>query len=275
MADAKPAEQPIVIKRIVAAHGHHGGAWKVAFADFATAMMAFFMLMWILGQADKNQKAAISNYFNNPTVVDLGGASGVSGTESGTEGGEADLGAPGGEEAEKASLEQLQAQIQDALNTSAAMEQYKDQIQVEMTPEGVRIQIMDKEFSSMFALGSATLEPSALDLLHELGRAVSTVPNRISISGHTDALPYGSPTYTNWELSTDRANAARRELLRGGLLPDKIGRVVGLASQALLYPNRPEDPMNRRITILIMNNQTELAIRKEGGQLIHVEDRGS
>ena len=271
MAEApKTAEQPIVIKRIINAHGHHGGSWKVAFADFATSMMAFFLLMWILAQTDKAQKAAISSYFNNPTVVDLGGSSGVSGTESGEMGGEVEMGAPGGE-AEQASLEALQAQIQDAINTSEALEAFKDQIQVEMTPEGVRIQIMDKEFQSMFSLGSASLEPTAVPLLHELGAAVASVPNRISISGHTDALPYGSPTYTNWELSSDRANAARRELMRGGLPAEKIGRVVGLASQALLFPDRPEDPMNRRITILVMNSQTEEAIRKEGGQLVHVE----
>jgi chemotaxis protein MotB len=270
MADAKPAEQPIVIKRIIAAHGHHGGSWKVAFADFATSMMAFFLLMWILGQADKNQKAAISGYFNNPNVVDMGGSQGVTGTEPGAGANEVESDAMG-EAAEKQTLTELESMIKDAILTNPALEPYKDQIQVEMTPEGMRIQIVDKEFQSMFSLGSATLEDSALPLLHELGKAVSTVPNRISISGHTDAMPYGSPTYTNWELSTDRANAARRELLKGGMLPEKIGRVVGLASQSLLLPDRPEDPMNRRITILVMNSRTEQAIRQEGGKLMNVE----
>ncbi|MDP2359334.1 MAG: flagellar motor protein MotB [bacterium] len=271
MADQKQAEQPIIIKRIVAGHGHHGGSWKVAFADFATAMMAFFLLLWILNQATDQEKAAISGYFNNPYAVDLGGSQGVTGTEPGIgEGGTDEEGLGGMRDQQR--LEQLEAQIKDAINTSEAMKQFRDRIDVAMTPEGVRIQVMDKEARFMFALGSSTLEPGAQELLRELATVISTVPNRISISGHTDALPYGSPTYTNWELSTDRANTARREMLRGGLDPRKIGRVVGLASTALLLPDRPEDPMNRRITILVMNRRTEESIRKEGGQLMAVDE---
>ncbi len=270
MADAKQGEQPIVIKRIVSGHGHHGGSWKVAFADFATAMMAFFLLLWIMGQTTKEQKAAISSYFNNPNVVNLGGSQGVTGTEPGI--GEAD-GETGGAaaEAETQVLEQLESQIKDAINSSQAMEKYRDQIEVTMTPEGVRIQVMDAESVSMFSLGSSNLEPEAMILLEELSKAVATVPNRISISGHTDALPYGSESYTNWELSSDRANAARRALIGGGLAPEKIGRVVGLASQSLLTPDDPANPKNRRITILVMNQRTEEAIRKEGGQILGVD----
>jgi len=272
MADAKQGEQPIVIKRIVSGHGHHGGSWKVAFADFATAMMAFFLLLWIMGQTTKEQKAAISSYFNNPNVVNLGGSSGVTGTEPGIGEGEGEEGASAAAAAaETQVLEQLEAQINDAINSSPAMEKYRDQIEVKMTPEGVRIQVMDAESISMFSLGSASLEPEASALLDELSKVIATVPNRISISGHTDAMPYGSATYTNWELSSDRANAARRAMLNSGLDPEKIGRVVGLASQALLTPDQPENPKNRRITILVMNLRTEEAIRKEGGQILGVD----
>ena len=267
MAESKP-DQPIVVKRITAAHGHHGGSWKVAFADFATAMMAFFLLMWILNQSTEQQKSAISSYFNNPAAVDLGGAQGVSGEGPGPADPQSQL-ASGESEAEQ--LRQLSEQVQGTLESLEEMEEFRDRVKVEMTPEGVRIQIMDKGNQSMFGLGSAELEPGARRLLHELAHAIATVPNRISISGHTDALPFGSVAYSNWELSTDRANTARREFLAAGLDPSKIGRVVGLASTALLLPEQPTNPMNRRITSLVMNRRTVEAIRREGGQLVNMD----
>lgn len=274
MAEQKSPEQPIVVKRITGGHGHHGGSWKVAFADFATAMMAFFLLMWILGQTDEQEKATISSYFNNPNAIDMGGSSGVTGPEPGVGEGELDpdASAPPATAEETEQLEQLQAEVEEALQSLEAMEAFQDRVKIEMTPEGMRIQIMDRENRQMFPSGSSTLEPDAVQLIQELAAVIATVPNRISISGHTDATPYGSSSYSNWELSTDRAHAARREFIRGGLPPAKIGRVVGLASQALLYPEDPTNPMNRRITILVMNKHTEEAIRREGGQLVNMDD---
>jgi chemotaxis protein MotB len=276
MAEQKTVEQPIVIKRITGGHGHHGGSWKVAFADFATAMMAFFLLMWILGQTDQQQQATISNYFNNPNAVDMGGSSGVTGPEPGIGEGELDpeSASPATHAAaeETEQLEQLQADVEQTLESLQSMEAFQDRVKVEMTPEGMRIQIMDRENKLMFPSGSSTLEPDAAGLIRELAAVIAGVPNRISISGHTDATPYGSSAYSNWELSTDRAHSARREFIRGGLAAGRIGRVVGLADQALLVPEAPTDPTNRRITILVMNRQTEEAIRREGGQLVHVED---
>lgn len=278
MAEPKPAEQPIVIKRITGGHAHHGGSWKVAFADFATAMMAFFLLMWILGMADKQTQSSISEYFNNPNAVDMGGSAGVTGSQPGMGEGEGEMleeapPAPtAATEAEAEALEQLQADVEHVIESMQEMEQFKDRVKVEMTPEGMRIQIMDRENKYMFPSGSAQLEPEAVALLQELAAVIATVPNRISISGHTDSMPYGSSNYSNWELSTDRAHSARREFIRGGLPASKIGRVVGLASQAPLFPDDPTNPMNRRITILVMNKRTEEAIKREGGQLVHVEE---
>jgi chemotaxis protein MotB len=277
MADGKQVEQPIIVKKVVGGHGHHGGSWKVAFADFATAMMAFFLLLWIIGQTDQKQKQAISHYFNNPTAVDLGGSQGLVGSDPGAMVGDVasgvvDMNEQAAESQEKEILQELEAQINDAILSSEAMKEFQDRIEVGMTPEGVRIQVMDKDARCMFPLGSAELEPGARLLMRELSHVIATVPNRISISGHTDARPYGSSVYTNWELSTDRANAARREMIAGGLRPEKIGRVVGLASQALLLPDQPENPMNRRITILVMNLRTEEAIRKEAGRVMNLDE---
>ncbi|MGD9842319.1 MAG: flagellar motor protein MotB [Steroidobacteraceae bacterium] len=290
------APQPIVIKRIVAGHGHHGGGWKVAFADFATAMMAFFLLMWLMGSTSADQKGGISEYFENPSAVQ-----GISPTPSPTavqgQGGPSsamiDMGgsmeqyknkapakdeedtdptkealekaAKEAERAETKQLENLKQELEQAIELEASLQPFKDQIMMDLTAEGLRIQIVDKENRSMFDLGGATLKDYTLGLLLKLAKAIDTVPNHISISGHTDPSKYMRQNYSNWELSTDRANSARRALIVGGLPEEKIGRVVGLADSALLDTERPSNPINRRISIIVMNARTEQAIKQESG----------
>ena len=310
-AKQAPGEEPrpIIIKKVKkGGHAHHGGSWKVAFADFATAMMAFFLLMWLMEATTEEQRGAISEYFNNPS--DIQGSSpvpaptpvqgpGGASTSMIKLGGGMELHhdaappapiappTPGvqtatrpdddGAQDEKLDNERLAA-LMDALKKGIdereSLAKYKDQILLDVTPEGVRIQIIDHERRSMFPLGSARLEDFSSDILKELAHIVSGVPNRISISGHTDRKPYVAVNYTNWELSADRANAARRALLAGGLAPEKIGRVVGLASSVLLEPSAPESPVNRRISIVVMNKRTEAAINAENGNLLMVQDTG-
>lgn len=298
------AVAPIIIKRVKKhGHGHHGGSWKVAFADFATAMMAFFLLLWLMGSTTEEQKGAISEYFNNPSAVpgtstvpsptSIQGPGGAS-TSMITLGGGMELHrtatsqdqpadpaaqvTPNADEAEEIAeridqerLEGLLQQLNEAIDQRESLAQFKDQILLDITPEGVRIQIIDHERRSMFPLGSAVLEPFADSILRELTTIIDNVPNRISISGHTDIRPYGRVNYSNWELSADRANAARRSLIGGGLTPDKIGRVVGLASSVLLDPQAPDSPINRRISIVVMNKRTEDAINHENGSLLSVQ----
>lgn len=288
------APQPIIIKRIAGGHGHHGGSWKVAFADFATAMMAFFMLMWLMGSTSAEQRGGIAEYFNNPSA-----AQGVSPTPSpsavqGPGGASSELIDMGGsveqyknpapakaeedpdptikaeeaalkaaEAAEAQQLDNLKTDLQQAIDLDPLLKPFKDQIILDLTPEGLRIQIVDKENRSMFDLGGATLKDYSLAVLLELAKAIKTVPNKISISGHTDPSKYIRQNYSNWELSSDRANAARRALIVGGLPEAKIGRVVGLADAALLDTQNPQNPINRRISIIVMNARTEAAIRQE------------
>ncbi len=304
MAANHEGSAPIIIKRVKKhGHGHHGGSWKVAFADFATAMMAFFLLMWLMGSTSEEQKGAISEYFNNPSAVpgsstvpsptsiqgpggastsmiQLGGGMELHKTAAATE--EAhptDIASTSEEalrmaelQADAERLEGLMGQLRDAIDTRETLAKFKDQILLDVTPEGVRIQIVDHERRSMFPLGSATLEAFSARILRELAGIVNGVPNRLSVSGHTDIRPYVKLNYSNWELSADRANAARRALVSGGLPPDKIGRVVGLASSVLLDAQAPDSPINRRISIIVMNKRTEDAIYQENGALFSVQD---
>ncbi len=281
----------------------------MAFADFATAMMAFFLLMWLMEATTEEQKGAISEYFNNPSdvqgaspvpspspiqgpggastsMIKLGGgmelhhdpappapiAPPTPGTQTATRAD--DDGAQRREKLDNERLAGLLEELRKGIDERESLAKFKDQILLDVTPEGVRIQIIDHERRSMFPLGSARLEDFSSDILRELAHIVSSVPNRISISGHTDMKPYVAVNYTNWELSADRANAARRALLAGGLAAEKIGRVVGLASSVLLDPSAPESPVNRRISIVVMNKRTEAAISAENGNLLMVQEAG-
>ena len=305
-------KQPIVIKRIKSrGHAHHGGSWKVAFADFAIAMMAFFLVMWIVGAATTDQKAAISKYFKNvslteglsqsPTpgpmgpggastsMIDLGGSmdlirgAGVKLLEKDQEErrvknrseSEAEEAAQAAKETDRKRLESLLAELNEAIGKSQALKPFKDQLLLDITPEGLRIQIVDKENRPMFDLGSSELKSYTVGILHEIAAFVNQVPNRISIAGHTDVTPYVSRRdYSNWELSADRANAARRSLIAGGMDADKMGRIVGLASSVLFDKENPRNPINRRISIVVMNQEADQALRDSEMSAAERGDRG-
>jgi len=266
------------------AHGHHGGAWKVAYADFVTAMMAFFLVMWLLGMGTRQQRAAISEYFKNPSMtpgtatvappgkmgpggasdsmIKLGGAMNMPHGPGKDQRSAAHMSAQEAEklarEQEKQRLDSLMQQLHAAIDKSQALAPFKDQLLLDITPEGLRIQIVDKQNRPMFDTGSATLEPYTVAILHELAGFINQAPNEVSISGHTDDAPYsGAGGYSNWELSADRANAARRALLDGGMQQGKVARVVGLAASVPFDKANPSDPINRRISIIMMTKQAQ------------------
>lgn len=310
---AKGNERPIIIvkKKKKGGHGHHGGAWKVAYADFVTAMMAFFMVMWLVAAVSKEQRAAIFDYFKNPSMEpgksakpapgqmgpggastspinlhggldamrpavtkqkDIGGtAAPILSRNDAAQDGASKIKTPdhsmnpediatAAREAEHKQLESLMAQLREAVDKSQALEPFKDQLLLDITPEGVRIQIVDAQNRPMFDVGSAHLRDYTTAILRELAPYLDSVPNRISLTGHTDVRPYPSNNgYTNWELSADRANAARRALVAGGLPDEKISRVVGLSSSVLFNKAEPQSPINRRISIVVMTKQAEQA----------------
>ena len=275
--------QPIIIKRInKTGHAAHGGAWKIAYADFVTAMMAFFLLMWLLGSTAKGELDGIASYFQSPVKVSLMGGPGTGNSSSILPGGGRDLSRSFGQmdsgEAERAAkmmgaqmaqevkarqeaarLDALEKRIAVLIESSPKLAEFGNQIQLEKTTDGLHIQIVDQQNRPMFDAGSSLVKPYMRDILHEIGRALGDVENRIALSGHTDATPYGSGVrgYSNWELSADRANASRRELVSGGLPDDKLRRVEGLASSRLLRPETPTDPINRRISIVVMTQAAE------------------
>ncbi len=271
--------RPIVIKKIKkGAHGHHGGAWKLAYADFVTAMMAFFLLMWLLGSSTKAQLKGIADYFNNPYHVSMSGGQTSGDTTSVLKGGGPDVARDAGhfnlgdEKMKRNSvkrggtdvdaLEQLNRKLQKAINVSPLLKQYKDQLKIDFTRDGLRIQIVDALNRPMFPLGSGKLEPHAQKILAQITPLIAKLPNKITLIGHTDATPFSSPTseYTNWELSSDRANAARRAMVASGLPPDHVLRVSGMASVAPFDPDDPRAPVNRRIAILVLNEHAEKAL---------------
>ena len=309
MATQAKNDRPIIIvKRVKKGRaGHHGGAWKVAYADFVTAMMAFFMVMWLVTAVSKDKRAAIFEYFKNPSMetgksvkaapgqtgpggastspINLGGGLDAPRTLASRK---PDIGAnpnlpvreqiadrkfgdkssdkPETEEqarervkeAEHKKLETLMEELKEAVSKSQALEPFKDQLLLDITPDGIRIQIVDAQNRPMFDVGSARLRDYTQSILHELTPYLSSVPNRISITGHTDIRPYpGQGGYSNWELSADRANAARRALVMAGLPDAKIARVVGLSSSVLFDRQDPQSPINRRISIVIMTKQAE------------------
>jgi chemotaxis protein MotB len=281
--DAKKL-QPIIIKRVKkGGHAAHGGAWKIAYADFVTAMMAFFLLMWLLGSTSEGDKKGISDYFQSPLKVAMQGGSGAGASNSVINGGGNDLTQSAGQsrrgdganreakkmsgDSTKAAVAQRDAQVLAALSAKIAgvisanpkLSEFSSQIKLEITPDGLLIQIVDDQRRPMFDSGSAAVKPYMRDILREIGIALSDVENKISLDGHTDRSAYGNAArgYSNWELSADRANASRRELAASGMPEEKLARVVGMASSLLLEPTAPLSPTNRRISILVMTKEAE------------------
>lgn len=287
--NAKPDKGALIIKRVVKGKAaHHGGSWKIAYADFVTAMMAFFLLMWLLGSTTQGELEGIAEYFKNPLKVSLNGGSGSGDSSSVIKGGGRDLTRRESQvkkgdieqqkrtvnlkaadaEIEKAEISQLRMlknKIERAFEASTLLREYRKQMLVDITSEGLRIQLVDAQNRPMFENGSAELLPHMREILSQLGKPLNDMPNRISLSGHTDAKPYsaGERAYSNWELSADRANASRRQLVAAGLAEGKVLRVVGLSSAALFDKTDPLNPMNRRISIIVLTRKAEEAMLKD------------
>jgi chemotaxis protein MotB len=276
--------QPIIVKKIKkSGRTVHGGAWKIAYADFVTAMMAFFLLMWLLGSTTEGDRKGLSEYFSAPLKVSMDGGTGAGASRSILPGGGKDLTEKVGqtvrgasddpikrraaEEAAKAEIARqdarrmanLRARVEAMITSNPKLNEYRSQIRLDTTPDGLQIQIVDDQNRPMFDSGSALVKPYMREILREIGSALNEVENRISLAGHTDSKPYGNGErgYSNWELSADRANASRRELVAAGMPDEKLGRVIGLAASSLLEPLTPTAPVNRRITITVMTREAE------------------
>lgn len=287
------SQQPIVVKKIKkGGGGAHGGAWKIAYADFVTAMMAFFLLMWLLGSTTKGDLKGIADYFNTPLMVAMLGGSGSGDSSSVIQGGGEDLTRAHGqvkkgaiespakkinlqalkadfEKLEKQRLEGLKGDIESLIEASPTLKQFKSQLLLDITTEGLRIQIVDEQNRPMFDSASSELKPYTKQMLREIGPLLNKLENRISLSGHTDATPYagGDKGFGNWELSTNRANASRREMVAGGMADAKVLRVVGFSSTVLYDKAQPQSPINRRISIVVLNKRTEEAILSDGKEV--------
>jgi len=284
-------ERPIIIKKVkkVVGGGHHGGAWKVAYADFVTAMMAFFLLMWLINTTSPEQKRGIADYFAPASVSrSTQGSDGLLGGTAfqedgarasgsnrpikenqtaddqerrkrggGTDGQGNAAGAAASDEAVSAALERrakaAEVSIRQALQDMPDMAELSKHLIVDQTPEGLRIQIVDQEGRAMFSGSSAEPLPRTKQLLEAVAKVIQEMPNRIAISGHTDTSAPAQAGYTNWDLSSDRANAARRILSADGVDNDRIYQVSGKAAEEPLYPDDPDQPANRRISIVLLN----------------------
>jgi len=284
--------QPVIVirKRRSKSHGSHGGAWKIAYADFMTAMMAFFLVMWLLSISSPKELAAIAEYFRTPLSVALTGGNRSAASTSPIPGGGADPTRQDGdvrksiksitelkEKLEKNRLNRLRDQLDQLIESDPRLRVLRPQLLINMVDSGLRIQIIDSQNRPMFENGSAQVEPYMRDILRAIAPVLNDIPNKISISGHTDSVAYsnGDRGYSNWELSADRANASRRELITGGLAEGKIMRVIGMSSTMNFAPKQPESAINRRISLLVLNKQTELSIVQENATSESLDVNGS
>lgn len=273
MNKVKKEKRRIIVKIIrKSEHGGRKGIWKVAYADFVTAMMAFFLLLWLITVSSRNDLMGVGEYFRRPVrVAFFGGKTDDKDTSIMGQGGR-DLTRTSGEVArttdlataqkemqrlEAESLQQLKIRLDKAMEADPSMLSFRNQLLIDITANGLRIQIVDDKNRPMFDRGSAILQPYAIEILHAIGKMLNTVTNRISLSGHTDATPYqgGTRNYNNWDLSIDRANASRRALIEGGMDAAKVLRVIGLASAIPLDRKNAFDPINRRISIIVMKRE--------------------
>ena len=246
MAAAKP-QSIIVIKRKGGHAGHHGGAWKVAYADFVTAMMALFIVLWLTSQSDPVKKA-VAGYFNDPK-----GTANLLGTTMAGNG----IAVTTHDEA----LQKLKDKLEQEIKAKKELEKLSKQIEITITPEGLRIELLEDKNGTFYEIGSAKLSGNGQELLALLAGELKTLPNNLLIEGHTDATQYSTDTnYSNWELSADRANSARRLMQQDGVRSDQVTQVRGYADQLLRVKNNPTDPSNRRISILVKNADGSLPI---------------
>jgi chemotaxis protein MotB len=233
-----PNLRPIVIKRQAAHAGHHGGAWKVAYADFVTAMMALFIVLWLLNSS-KQIRVAVGGYFKDPTGTSKMVGSG-------------ETGAGDNFTLTKDNMDKLKDELQKTVRETTSFDKFKNQIEMTVTSEGLRIELLETEKGLFFSSGVAEPTDSAKGLLVKLAQELGKLPNKISIEGHTDSKPFArNRNYGNWELSSDRAHAARRLMQENGLGPRQVTQVRGFADQHLRKPKDPEDPANRRISVIV------------------------
>ena len=291
--EGKDALPPIIKKVKKHGHGHHGGAWKIAFADFVTAMMAFFLLMWLLASLNKSQKEAIADYFKQPIKAALFGGENYGNQKVNVQsGGPKPDEKPGqiqatnkpvaekkdgkeaedqeAKKAESKSLEELKSEINVSIDKDPSLAGLKDQLRMDNVTNGLRIQLIDNKKTPMFDVGSEKLSPSMVPILNKIAKLLNTVPNKVTIQGYTDAHPYHDPQeldYTNWELSSQRANAARRALIQAGMNEDKVMSVSGFGATQLFNPTDPYSPENRRISIIVMNKKAEENDKQAGQPL--------
>lgn len=269
------ADGRIVIRRPRKAHsGHYGGSWKIALADLMTALMALFLVLWMVSAATPRELQGLAEYFRTPLAVALSNGDRSTASTSAIPGGGPDPAHADGERARidirtqrlpadvRRSLVELRHRIESVIQADPELRNLREQMRFEMTPEGLRIQLLDSGSRPMFRIGSDSVAPYMRKLLRTLAPLLNELPNRVSISGHTDSLRYagGDSGYSNWELSTDRANASRRELVAGGLDSDKLLRVTGMGDGVPMPGSLPGDPVNRRIAILVLGERASARI---------------
>jgi chemotaxis protein MotB len=242
--------QPIIIVRRKKGHGggHHGGAWKVAYADFVTAMLALFIVLWLLSSSEQIQKA-VGGYFTDPSGKgkDVGNGLRGSGSESLS--------------VHKDDMNQLKQKLEQAVKDATSLQKIKEHVIFTVTGEGLRVELLEGEASTFFESGNSRPTPFGKELLQKLAEEIGKLPNRVTMEGHTDSKPFkGGTDYTNWELSSDRANAARRWMQESGMREDQVTQVRGFADQSLRVPDQPDDPSNRRVTLVIMYQAAKASI---------------
>lgn len=280
----------VVVRRKKGKHGggHHGGSWKIAYADFMTAMMAFFLVMWLISISSPKELVQIAEYFRTPLAVAITNGPRSSDATSPIPGGGDDPTQQDGEvhkmiqsqgdQREIGDLQRLQEKLEQMLISDPRLKDLRPHLMINLTEQGLRIQIIDSQNRPMFQLGSATVEPYMRYILRAIAPVLDDFPNKISLAGHTDDMPYamGERGYSNWELSTDRANASRRELTAGGLREGKVLRVMGMGSTMQLKDHPSGDAINRRISILVLNKHAEEAIERENseGEAVTISDAG-
>ena len=297
--DQKPVA-PIIIKKVtvVAAAGHHGGAWKVAYADFVTAMMAFFLLMWIIGATTEDQRKGIADYFT-PTLIshkNSGGSNGVGGGRSIIEpqgnapyakragspikpvAGPSGSGAGDGGKlrgTDRQNFSKIVRSISARIQSSDALAALKDQVKFTVTDEGLRIEIIDRAGFSMFGLGTNDMTPKAAMLIDAAAQAISPFTNKVSVRGHTDSVPYSQAGMNNWKLSSERAEVSRAALQAGGVAPDRFARLEGVADTEPFNPADPYDPRNRRISVTLLYRDAGAAPAPADGAATYANTPGS
>ncbi|SHF55956.1 chemotaxis protein MotB [Modicisalibacter ilicicola DSM 19980] len=272
------AHRPIIVKRKkVSKGGHHGGAWKIAYADFMTALMALFLVLWVLSSVSEEELKTIAEYFRTPLPVALAGGEKNTASTSVIPGGGPDPAHINGEEQrvdrreeirpsdEQRRLINLERRIEAVIESRPRLRELRSQLRMAMTSEGLRIQLVDSERRPMFERGSDRVAPYMRDILRTIAPVLNELPNRISLSGHTDSVPYvnGEKGYSNWELSADRANASRRELVAGGLDSERLLRVAGMGSRVNLEGTEANDATNRRISIVVLDRRAAAMIERQ------------